>query len=271
MVYYYNNKEYKDTELSVILLLKYLSEYYKDENKAKEVIKSNVSRLDLIAKSLGRKNIEFFNLYFLRDLFIPSNCNSARNLSKSHYEMWQLLKDTFVNDKYDKINIVAPRGWAKTTTCDMALSIWLICYRESVFTVIGAKTEVDCQQFIASIKKEIEDNELIKSTFGKLIDKSNTALRTNSLQIEFANRTCLRAVASGTSVRGINWKSTRPTCFIGDDFQSEINILTEDSREKLINKWQKEIEQCGDSAVYRKGIKIKKATKIVSIGRIVLM
>ena len=267
-IYYYNNKEYKDTELSVVLLLRYLAEYYESSEKAKAVIRNNKDRLNLIAKSLGRKNIEFFNLYFLRDLFIPSNCNSARNLSKSHYEMWQLLKDTFVNDKYDKINIVAPRGWAKTTTCDMALSIWLICYRESVFTVIGAKTEVDCQQFIASIKKEIEDNELIKSTFGKLIDKSNTALRTNSLQIEFANRTCLRAVASGTSVRGINWKSTRPTCFIGDDFQSEINILTEDSREKLINKWQKEIEQCGDTSVYRKGVKVKRATKIVSIGTV---
>jgi hypothetical protein len=267
-IYYYDNKEYKDIELSVILLLKYLGKYYNSEDKAKEVIRNNRERLDILAKSLGRKNIEFFNLYFLRNLFIPNDHNAARVLSESHYDMWDLLNDTFIKDKYDKINIVAPRGWAKTTTCDMALSIWLICYKESVFTVIGAKTEVDCQQFIASIKKEIETNKLIERTFGKLIDKSNTSLRTNSLQIEFANRTCLRAVASGTSVRGINWKSVRPTCFIGDDFQSEINILTEDSREKLINKWQKEIEQCGDSAVYRKGIKIKKATKIVSIGTV---
>lgn len=267
-IYYYNNKEYKDAELSVVLLLKYLSKYYGSSDKAKAVIKNNKDRLNLIAKSLGKTDIEFFNMYFLRNLFIPSNYNAARNLSQSHYEMWNLLNDTFVKDVYDKINIVAPRGWAKSTTCDMALSIWLICYRESVFTVIGAKTEVDCQQFIASIKKEIEDNELIKETFGKLIDKSNTTLRTNSLQIEFTNRTCLRAVASGTSVRGINWKSIRPTCFIGDDFQSEINILTEDAREKLINKWQKEIEQCGDSAVYRKGVKVKRATKIVSIGTV---
>ena len=267
-IYYYDNKEYKDIELSVVLLLKYLGKYYNSVDKAKAVIRNNKERLDILAKSLGRKNIEFFNLYFLRNLFIPSDNNAARNLSPSHYEMWDLLNETFVDDIYDKINIVASRGWAKTTTCDMALSIWLICYRESVFTVIGAKTEIDCQQFISSIKKEIETNERINNTFGKLIDKSNTALRTNSLQIEFTNTTCLRAIASGTSVRGINWKSVRPTCFIGDDFQAEINILTEDAREKLYNKWTKEVEQCGDTAVYRKGVKVKRATKIVSIGTV---
>ena len=137
-IYYYNNKEYKDIELSVVLLLKYLGKYYNSVDKAKAVIRNNKERLDILAKSLGRKNIEFFNLYFLRNLFIPSDNNAARNLSPSHYEMWDLLNETFVDDVYDKINIVASRGWAKTTTCDMALSIWLICYRESVFTVIGA-------------------------------------------------------------------------------------------------------------------------------------
>ena len=266
--YYYQNKTYNDTQLSIILLNKYLTAYYNSPDKAKMMIKAHKDQLNQLAKSLGKTNIEFFNLYFLRNTFIPSDTNTARNLSQSHFEMWDLLNKTFIEDTYDKINIVCPRGWAKSTTCDMALSIWLVCYKESPFTVIGAKTEIDCQQFISSIKKEIESNELIKSTFGKLIDKSNSNLRTNSLQIEFTNNTCLRAIASGSSVRGINWKSIRPTCFIGDDFQSEINVLTEDAREKLINKWQKEVEQCGDSAVWRKGKKIKKATKIVSIGTV---
>ena len=33
-IYYYDNKEYKDIELSVVLLLKYLGKYYNSVDKA---------------------------------------------------------------------------------------------------------------------------------------------------------------------------------------------------------------------------------------------
>lgn len=52
------------------------------------------------------------------------------------------------------------------------------------------------------------------------------------------------------------------------DYQDERDILTEDAREKKYNKWTKEIENVGDTAVYRNGKKVKSATKIVSIGTV---
>ncbi len=81
----------------------------------------------------------------------------------------------------------------------------------------------------------------------------------------------IRAVGSGSSVRGANFKGVRPTVVIGDDFQDEKNILTDEAREKHYNKWTKEIEQVGDKAVYRKGKKIKQATKIIAIGTVLHM
>ena len=47
-----------------------------------------------------------------------------------------------------------------------------------------------------------------------------------------------------------------------------MDILTEDAREKKYNKFTKEVEQVGDTAVYRNGKKIKKATKIINIGTV---
>ena len=217
-----------------------------------------------MAKSLGEKDISFFCLYFLQDIFVVKDTNEARELSKGHYEMWELANKVFINDELDKVNIICPRGYAKTTIFDLAISVWLVAYKKSKFTLIGAKRDDDASQFVDTIKKVFTENKIIIDNFGKLIQKKGYTV--NSNEIEFTNGLYIRAVGSGTSVRGANFKGVRPTVVIADDFQDEKNILTDDAREKVYNKWTKEIEQVGDKAVYRKGEKIKSATKIISIG-----
>ena len=91
------------------VLRKFLGKHYGDD-KAVALIKKYSNRLDDLAKSLGEKDITFFNLYFLSEIFVPQDGNVARTLSKSHYEMFGLLNETFVEDKYDKINIVVVEG-----------------------------------------------------------------------------------------------------------------------------------------------------------------
>ena len=202
-----------------------MTKYYGD--KALILLKKYSNRLDDLAKALGEKDIAFFNLYFLSDIFVPQDGNSARTLSQSHYEMFDLLNDTFVKDLYDKINIVVSRGWAKTTTGDLSLTVWAKCYKKSLFSVIGAKTDNDAQQFISSIRNVFTTNKKIIKVFGALIDDKRRDLKSNANEIELTNGTCIRAIGSGTSLRGINWKSIRPTMLVMDDFQSEINILTD--------------------------------------------
>ena len=270
-MYYYDNKEF-DTELKyeVYVLREYLIKHY-GKQKGMKLLKTYANDLNTLARALGEIDIAFFNLYFLQDIFVPSDNNVARTLSKSHYEMFSLFNDTFVKDKYDKVNVVVSRGFAKTTTGDLALTVWAKCYRKSVFTVIGAKTDIDAQQFVSSIKNVFKTNQKIKDTFGILYDEKNRDYKSNANEVELTNDTCIRAISSGSSLRGINWKSVRPTLLIMDDFQSEANILTEDARIKQYNKWTKEVEQCGDKAVWRNGKKIKSATKIVSIGTVLHM
>ena len=147
----------------------------------------------------------------------------------------------------------------------MAVNIWLVCYKKSQFTLVGAKKDSDAQQFLDSIKVQFNENQLIIKVFGKLIDKKKYTVNAN--EIEFTNGCYIRAVGSGTSVRGANFKGVRPQVVIADDYQSEDDILTEDARTKKYNRWTKEVEQVGDKAVFRNGKKIKSATKIIAIGR----
>lgn len=263
---YYDNKEFSnETKFDVYILNKYLTKIYGQE-KAVALIQKHKKDLNKLAKSLGKQNIAFFCEYFLRQIFIVSDDNEARTLSKSHYDMWELLNETFVNDKQDKINIVVSRGFAKTTVCDLALSVWLICYNKSAFTLLIAKRDDDATQFLDSIKKVFTENKIIIDNFGLLVNRQK--YKVNANECEFANGTYIRAMGSTTSCRGANFKGIRPTVVIGDDAQAESDILTDDAREKKYNRWLKEVEQVGDKAVYRNGKKIKSATKIVSIGTV---
>lgn len=262
-IIYYDNKEFNDLQFKVYLLNKYLTKHYNSDIAIK-TLKVHSKDLDVLAKALGEKDISFFCLYFLQDIFVVKDTNEARELSKGHYEMWELANKVFINDELDKVNIICPRGYAKTTIFDLAVSVWLVAYKKSKFTLIGAKRDDDASQFVDTIKKVFTENKIIIDNFGKLIQKKGYTV--NSNEIEFTNGMYIRAVGSGTSVRGANFKGVRPTVVIADDFQDEKNILTDDAREKVYNKWTKEIEQVGDKAVYRNGKKIKSATKIISIG-----
>lgn len=262
MVYFDNREFENDKMFELYLLNKYLSNQYSKEIALK-LIKNN--NLDNLAKKLGENNIEFFCLYFLSDIFVVKDSNEARQLSPDHYELWKIANETFIEDKYDKLNIICPRGFAKTTIFDLAVCVWLICYCKSKFTLLGAKKDDDAQQFVNSIKKVFKENKKIIDNFGELIDRR---LKVNSNEIEFKNGMYIRAVGSASSVRGANYKGVRPTTVIADDYQDEKDILTEDSREKKYNRWTKEIEQVGDKAVFRNGKKIKSATKIISIGTV---
>ena len=261
---YYDNLEFINNNLyDVYILKKYLIMHY-GEDTAIKLLKNN--NINVLAKALGEIDIAFFCLYFLQDIFVVKDTNEARELSRDHYDLWKAANKCFIQDIYDKLNIICPRGFAKTTIFDLAIAIWLVCYKKSKFTLIGAKKDDDATQFVDSIKKVFNENKRIISTFGKLIDKKK--FKVNANEIEFTNGMYIRAVGSASSVRGANFKGIRPTTVIADDYQDEKDILTEETREKKYNRWTKEIEQVGDKAVYRKGKKIKAATKIISIGTV---
>lgn len=251
------------------LLFKYLSKFFGKE-KAKELMlehKNNLFGKNSLAYSLGKRSFEFFSLFFLQDFFTPKPENDARPLAPVHYEVWKVLEEMFIHNKHDKQQFILPRGAAKTSIIDMALSCFLHCYRHSIYTVVLANRELDAVNFVEQTKIALQ-NPFIKNTFGDLVNPRNRTV--NKLELELDNDTKIQAYSSGSSVRGTSYMSqkgkSRVTCFIADDYISEADILTDEAKQKKYQRWLKEVEEAGDSAVYRNGKLIKPATKFIVLG-----
>ena len=275
------NNQTKDifhTKENIILLKQYLhydaiKQGY-TEAQARQFVESTIQKyknnlfgVNSLAQSLGKRSFTFFCLYYLQDYFMPKPDNTLRALAPIHYEIWQELESMFIEHEHDKQLFVLPRGSAKTTVVNTALSVWLHCYRNSIYTLMLANTENDAIEFVSSVKIAF-NNEYIKNTFGELIQPRKRVV--NQLELELDNNTKLKAYSSQTSVRGTRYTSTegiyRPTCVLADDYISENDILTDESKMKKYIRWQKDVEDAGDTRVVRDGKLIKSGTKFLVIG-----
>lgn len=107
---YFDNLTFKtELQYEVYLLNKYLNLHY-DSKTSDALLNKYNSDIDSLARALGEIDIAFFCLYFMSDTFVVKDSNTARQLSKGHYELWKIADDVFVKDKKDKAAIIEPRG-----------------------------------------------------------------------------------------------------------------------------------------------------------------
>ena len=258
----------KDNDIR--LLHKYLSKYIhnetnKDIEECQQIAfdRMQSNNLDILARSLGEVSFEFFNLYYLSDIFVPSKNNTARPLATVHFELWQDLENMFLLNTHDKEEFILPRGIGKSTIINLALTVWTHCYRKSIYTIVLANRELDATEFVSQTKKALESDKIVYA-FGQLIDSKQRTV--NKVECELTNDTKIQAFSSGTSIRGTKYGTVRPTLIIADDYQSEQDILTEQAKDKKYDKWLKEVEEAGEKETVRDGKIIKQATKFLVIG-----
>ena len=109
------------------------------------------------------------------------------------------------------------------------------------FIVISSETATQAEQFVMSIKEEIETNNLLADYFGEKnpeileLDeerrKSNKLWRKNNFITK--DRTIVYAIGAGQRVRGRNVFGYRPSLFIVDDMYSQHNTRTPETRAKF--------------------------------------
>lgn len=228
--------------------------------------RDNLFGLHGLAYQIGDVDFTFFCKYFLQDTFIPKESNAARELAPVHYQIWGEMDEMFLQDLFDKLELVIPRGCAKTTVCDFALSVWLHCYKKSTYTLVAGKTVQDSTEFMTQTRQAFEENEYILEAFGRLIDTSKFTV--NKLELELTNHTKIQAISSASSMRGKKYNGERPTCIIADDYQSKTDVITQEARDKKYDTWVEDSGFAGDKAVFRSGKKIKSATKFIVLGTI---
>ncbi|MBU3112128.1 hypothetical protein [Clostridium lacusfryxellense] len=278
MIYDNIDFELDNDKFNRYLLYKYIRrEYLKNgateiqaDKSTQELIKKHSDNLfgkNGLSVSIGRKSLEYFCMYYLQDTFIPKENNLVRNLAQVHLLVWKELEKMFIADLYDKEEFILPRGIAKSTIINKALSCFLACYELSPYTIVIGNKSSDSESFIGDTRVMLENPYIVKS-FGKLIDKRNNVI--NKQELELTNYCKIMAFSWGSSVRGTVHGSLkgifRPSTIILDDILSEDDILNDNAKLKVINKFTKEVSEVGDTEVWRNGVKIKSASKILIIG-----
>jgi predicted phage terminase large subunit-like protein len=147
-----------------------------------------------------------------------------------HREWWAM----FCSER-KFVAIAAPRGHAKSTALTHAFTLAAICFREKSFILIVSDTETQSTFFLNDIKKELTENEDLIKMFGI---KGLTKDSISDFIIEFTDGTQARVIAkgSGQSLRGVKWNNKRPDLIVGDDLESDEQVMNKERREKF-RRW----------------------------------
>ncbi len=202
----------------------------KIENPLEIIAKDRVVRQTLARES----HFMFFNLYFPHYV---------------KYELAEFQKDIFriTENASNKLAcIVAFRGSAKSTIVTLSYSLWAILgSHQKKFIVIICQTQTQARQHMVNIRRELENNKLLKSDMGPF--KEDTGGEWAMSSLVFTNTNARITVASvEQSIRGLRHYEHRPDVLILDDVEDMNSCKTREGREKTFDWFTREVIPLGD-------------------------
>jgi len=147
-----------------------------------------------------------------------------------HKEIWDLVTS---NSK--QVAIAAPRYHAKSTAVTHAYTLASVLFRESRYVLIVSDTVTQAVQFLGDIKKELLENDDLRSLFGIKEFPKDTE---DDLIVELEDGWTFRIQAKGSEqkLRGLKWANLRPDLIIGDDMENDEIVMNKDRRQKF-KRW----------------------------------
>lgn len=219
-----------------------------------------------LAWQLGQISLEFFCLYFLQDIYLPKEDNTAAPLAEVHHELWRDIQDSIIGDGPEQLGRVVSRGTGKSAFGTLGPSIWSMAYKHKTYVLICSDIGSTAEKFIKDIKDNVIENKYIEDAFGKLLDDANKDYKCNATQLEFTNRTFVEAISSTSPMRGRKYRNTRPDLIILDDYQSEEDVRTEEARLKKWKRYSDDVKFAKQRPVKRNGKVVKKGTVLMAWG-----
>jgi hypothetical protein len=185
---------------------------------------------DNAAMTLKEWGVKYFSHFFFRD-FSPLHETLA-----SEYERITLQRGVH-------LNIVAPRGNAKTTWAQIKI-IKSICEATEHYILIISDTGVQAANILDTIKMELESNEALRRDYPL---PTSTGAVWNNLRVETANGICIEALGTGQKIRGKKFKQYRPSLIILDDPDNDEDVRSPTTRLQHIEWFNKALLKCGDT------------------------
>ncbi len=200
-----------------------------NEKIFKQVINDRKMRVNLTGESILYFSAIYFPHYFSFDF------------AQFQFEMLQLAEDTECQFGV----IITFRGSGKSTLFTTITPLWTIMGNQAKkHVVIVCQTQEQARSHMASIKAELESNELLRGDLGPFKETNNTW---NALSLEFSKYEAkISAVSVDQSIRGLRYKQHRPDLIICDDIEDSSSVKTKDGRKRIQELYSSEIAPLGD-------------------------
>jgi predicted phage terminase large subunit-like protein len=172
-----------------------------------------------VRRALSRESLRlFFGTYFGHYIEHP--------FAPFHIEMFQLAEDP----SNQTIVIMAARNSAKSAIMNTALAIWSVLgVQQKKYVMIVSRTQQRAKGHFMSMRRELEDNKLLRSDLGPFETTegewgSVVSLTKYNAEITFASME--------QSLRGMRQKQYRLDLIIADDIEDSDSVRTIDGRNK---------------------------------------
>lgn len=161
---------------------------------------------------------------------LSKNFDGAVESAACHMEWW-----TLCTSKANKVAIAAPRKHAKSTAITLAYVLASVLFRQSSYVLIVSDTITQATQFLGEIKKELGDNDVLRSLFKVGQFTKDTE---DDVVFAFQDGAQVRLSAKGSEqkLRGLKWNNKRPDLIVGDDLENEELVLNAERRDKF-KRW----------------------------------
>lgn len=169
-----------------------------------------------------------------------------------HHEMFRITEEKEIEFAV----VVAFRGSGKSTIITLSYPIWAIVgVQQKKFILIVSQTQYQARLHLASIKKELETNDLLKTDIGPFQEISDEWGASSIVIPKFGAR--ITAVSTEQSVRGIRHGQYRPDLTICDDIEDLNSVKTKEGRNRTATWFNGEVIPVGD-----------KNTKLIVVGNL---
>lgn len=186
----------------------------------------------------------FFHLYFYEYVKFQTASFQKR--------LFEITED----EKLKLAVIVAFRGSGKSTIMTTSYPLWAVLGKQQKkCVVILSKTQNQAKFHFSSLRRTLENNELLKKDLGPFRDESNEWGAYSIVIPRFNAR--LIAASSEQSIRGIRHNAYRPDLIICDDIEDTDSVKTKEGRDNSFTWFNGEVLPLGD-----------KTTKTIVVGNL---
>jgi hypothetical protein len=155
-----------------------------------------------------------------------------RHFSKAPSAMHEWLGaqlDTFRTERGSKVNVIGPRGSAKSTIATLCYVLRAAVEGWEPYIWIVSDTIPQAQLHLENVKSELAANRLLAKAYPRSTGAGPT-WRTDL--IELPNGPVIEALSTGQRLRGRRKNQHRPTLIVADDLQNDNHIASAAQRDQ---------------------------------------